>query len=468
MCMEPAPKPCMQSMALPIPHTRPSSPPGGKHEAEDGCRAAPPAGVGGSREPRGEAMSLCQSPGCSCGTDRLPGSGADLALSCLFGLGGCLQRAGAAPLRALGLRNKAVQALPSSARRAVARRTVASWLEGLSVGLGPASTGDEWIAAGEQGSTAPCHGCAGASNPLSAAEDKDTRDDEELVLSQGPARACGWGRACWWEPHRAGGVGSVRARLWLCCVPWQRQGTAVAVPCPLAASGHGCGCAVSLGSVRARLWLCCVPWQCQGTAVAVPCPLAVSGHGCGCAVSLGSVRARLWLCCVPWQCQGTAVAVPCPLAVSGHGCGCAVSLGSVRARLWLCCVPWQCQGTAVAVLCPQQGSVLALSGCLRGAAKHFLSSTAPVLLGGDDVVRPTRSQLEGMGWNKEAPCCPGCCSSSMLCSAACHRQALQPWTQAPQDPVSSRNKSPSKSTFRTFPSRCCSAPAAGLGRGGTG
>lgn len=32
--------------------------------------------------------------------------GADLALSCLFGLGGCLQRAGAAPLRALGLREQ--------------------------------------------------------------------------------------------------------------------------------------------------------------------------------------------------------------------------------------------------------------------------------------------------------------------------------------------------------------------------
>lgn len=51
--MEPAPKPCMQSMALPIPHTWPSSPPGGKHEVEDGRGAAPPAGVGGSQgEPR--------------------------------------------------------------------------------------------------------------------------------------------------------------------------------------------------------------------------------------------------------------------------------------------------------------------------------------------------------------------------------------------------------------------------------
>lgn len=52
------------------------------------------------------------------------------------------------------------------------------------MGLGAASTGDEWIAAGEQGSTAPCHGRAGASNSLSTAEDKDTGDDEELVLSQ--------------------------------------------------------------------------------------------------------------------------------------------------------------------------------------------------------------------------------------------------------------------------------------------
>ncbi|KAF4795996.1 Fibronectin type III domain-containing protein 4 [Turdus rufiventris] len=105
--------------------------------------------------------------------------------------GGLLRskRAGAAPVRALGLRNKAVQALPSSARRAVARRAMARGLEGLSVELGPASTGDEWIAAGEQGSTAPCHGCAGASNSLSAVEDKDMRDDEELVLSQGLARA---------------------------------------------------------------------------------------------------------------------------------------------------------------------------------------------------------------------------------------------------------------------------------------
>lgn len=32
--------------------------------------------------------------------------GADLALSCLADLGGCLQRAGAAPLRALGLREQ--------------------------------------------------------------------------------------------------------------------------------------------------------------------------------------------------------------------------------------------------------------------------------------------------------------------------------------------------------------------------
>lgn len=52
------------------------------------------------------------------------------------------------------------------------------------MGLGPASTGDEEIAAEEQGSTAPWHGCAGASNSLSTTEDKDTRDNEELVLSQ--------------------------------------------------------------------------------------------------------------------------------------------------------------------------------------------------------------------------------------------------------------------------------------------
>lgn len=52
------------------------------------------------------------------------------------------------------------------------------------MGLGPASTGDERIAAEEQGSTAPCHGHAEASNSLSTAGDKDTRDNEELVLSQ--------------------------------------------------------------------------------------------------------------------------------------------------------------------------------------------------------------------------------------------------------------------------------------------
>lgn len=62
-----------------------------------------------------------------------------------------------------------------------------------------------------------------------------------------------------------------------------------------------------------------------------------------------------------------------------HGAG---GVGSDGAWLWLC---------------PQQGSVLAHSGCWRGVAKHFLSSTVPVLPGGDNVVRPAGSQLEGMG-----------------------------------------------------------------------
>lgn len=82
------------------------------------------------------------------------------------------------------------------------------------MGPGPASIGDEWIPAGEQGSTVPCHGCAGPSNSLSTAEDKDTKDDEGLVLSQCLA-AC---RECW-----AGGVGTVRAWLWLRCVPTRAQ-----------------------------------------------------------------------------------------------------------------------------------------------------------------------------------------------------------------------------------------------------
>lgn len=47
-----------------------------------------------------------------------------------------------------------------------------------------AHTGEEWIAAGEQGSTAPCHGCEEALKPLSTAEDKGTRDNEKLVLSK--------------------------------------------------------------------------------------------------------------------------------------------------------------------------------------------------------------------------------------------------------------------------------------------
>lgn len=127
------------------------------------------------------------------------------------------------------------------------------------MGPGPASTGDEWIAAGQQGSTLPCHGWAGPSNSLSA-EDKDTRGDEGLVLSQCLAAR----RAC----SRPGSAG------------------------------------------------------------------------------LGE------------------------RALSGHGCGCAV---------------------------PHKGSVLAYSGCSRGAAKNFLSSMVPVLPEGDKVVRPARSQLEGMG-----------------------------------------------------------------------
>lgn len=54
MCMEPAPKPCMQSVALPIPHTWPPSPPSAKHEVEDRWGATPPARVGESQgEPRG-------------------------------------------------------------------------------------------------------------------------------------------------------------------------------------------------------------------------------------------------------------------------------------------------------------------------------------------------------------------------------------------------------------------------------
>lgn len=103
MCMEPAPEPRMQSMALPIPLTWLSSPPGGKLRT-----SGRPLGWDGAKGrpcPCAQAWPKPWVVPSSCGTGlwHCPASqGRPCSLSCLFALGGCLQRAGAAPLGALG------------------------------------------------------------------------------------------------------------------------------------------------------------------------------------------------------------------------------------------------------------------------------------------------------------------------------------------------------------------------------
>lgn len=86
------------------------------------------------------------------------------------------------------------------------------------MGLGPASTGDEWIAAGEQAPVYPVMA-------VPTAEDEDARGDKVPVLSQCLAspQSLQRGRECSWKPRRAGGVGRVRAWLWLCYVPRRAQ-----------------------------------------------------------------------------------------------------------------------------------------------------------------------------------------------------------------------------------------------------
>lgn len=100
-------------------------------------------------------------------------------LLCL-GSEGYLQRAVAAPLLALRLRGWGSAGI----RPSTTREVVAGWPEGLSVGLGPVSTAEEGIPAGERGSTTSHHCRAGASRPLPAAGNKDTNEHEELVLPQ--------------------------------------------------------------------------------------------------------------------------------------------------------------------------------------------------------------------------------------------------------------------------------------------
>lgn len=110
-------------------------------------------------------------------------------------------------------------------RPSAAREVVARWQEGLSAGLGPASTAEEGIPAGEQGSAAPHRCCAGASRPLPAAGDKNTNEHKELVLP--------WPAEC---AARQGGL--VGAVLW--------GGMSLTEPWEPAVPGHGCGFAVSL------------------------------------------------------------------------------------------------------------------------------------------------------------------------------------------------------------------------------
>lgn len=111
-------------------------------------------------------------------------------------------------------------------RPSAAREVIARWQEGLSVGLGLASTAEEWIPAGERGSAAPhcCH--AGASRPLPAAGDKDT---SELVLPQCPASLQSM------QPVQGVLAGAV---LWGSVSPTELREQAV--------PGHGCGFAISL------------------------------------------------------------------------------------------------------------------------------------------------------------------------------------------------------------------------------
>lgn len=97
------------------------------------------------------------------------------------------------------------------------------------MGLGPASTAEEWIPAGERGSAAPHHCRAGASRPLPAAGNKDTNEHEELVLPQCLASLQSV------QPGQGALVGAV---LWGGVSPtelWEQ-----AVP------GHGCSFAIYL------------------------------------------------------------------------------------------------------------------------------------------------------------------------------------------------------------------------------
>lgn len=149
---------------------------GGPHHQPTGASLGEQRGQrAGSRGGNIPAHWLGQSLGC----DHMQAAWSRPQPPCL-GSEGCLWRAGAAPLLALRPRGWGSAGICPSAPREV----VDMWPEGLSVGLGPASMAEEWIPAGERGSTAPhrCH--AGASRPLPAAGDKDTNEQEEWVLAQ--------------------------------------------------------------------------------------------------------------------------------------------------------------------------------------------------------------------------------------------------------------------------------------------
>lgn len=236
-CTEPAPKPCMQSMALPIPHTWLSSPPGGKHAVED--RWGHTSGWRG-REPRGAdgPMHWPEGRPCPCAParpkpwmqlwapDACPASGGTPCSQLPVWPWGLLAESRSCSPQGPGAEGtRQCRHCPGSARRAVARRAVAGWQEGLSVELGPASTGMSGLLLENRAPLHPVMAVQGLQILclLQRTKPRGTMRSRCCPSAWAARRACSWGRECWWKPPGAGGVGSVRAWLWLCYVPSRAQ-----------------------------------------------------------------------------------------------------------------------------------------------------------------------------------------------------------------------------------------------------
>lgn len=172
MCMEPAPshacsvRPCPSRMPGPAPLPLQSAElrkGGGPHHQPRGESLGEQRGwYAGLRGVNISVHWLGQRPGCNCMMPDACLAGSleqTLLLATISRLGGLPMGGRSCSLLALRLKGWGSAGIcPSAAREVVAR-----WQEGLSVGLGPVSTAEEWTPAGKQGSIIAVQGVQGLS-----------------------------------------------------------------------------------------------------------------------------------------------------------------------------------------------------------------------------------------------------------------------------------------------------------------